>query len=530
MEIAPRLRVASSVERPWQSSRVASASLMIVGLLMLLLFKAEVNGALTVWVASSAYNHCFLIIPMALYLVWDRRMVVGQLTAQPTIVALPIILVLSLAWIFAVGLDILEVRQFLVIAMFEAAAVAIFGWRTFRRLMAPFLLLFLLVPTGGYLVPWLQGFTAHFVVAGLQFAGVPVFGDGTVIEIPAGTFVVAEACAGLRFLVASVSFGIFYAVLVYRSVIRRVVFIAISFVLPVIANGFRAFGIVYLADLTGSATAVEADHVIYGWGFFAAVTILLIWLGNKFSQSRESRELLPADSHGRTSSNWVVITMAVACAAFLSGGPVLARLTQTSNANALSNIGWPTVALPWHATNIGVAPWRPTIVGARRELFGDFTDGKERVTFDVAIFVRGPQGSNLVRAQNRLVDENRWHLGVTDNRVVRLHGTNVIVAATEIRGGNRQLEIWHFFIVDGRIISSKFAAKLAEAKSLVTGGDSVASYVSVATDVGDTNEHAETVLQNFLNSVGPLPQYLHGIQEGHSKAETTPSAARSVAK
>lgn len=530
MEIAPRVLVASSVERPGQSLRVASASLMIVGLFMLLLFKTEVNGALTVWIASSAYNHCFLIIPMALYLIWDRRMVVGQLTARPTIFALPIILVLSLAWIFAVGLGILEVRQFLVIAVFEAAAVAIFGWRTFRRLMAPFLLLFLLVPTGGYLVPWLQGFTAHFIVAGLQFAGVPVFGDGTVIEIPEGTFVVAEACAGLRFLVASVSFGIFYAVLVYRSVGRRAIFIAVSFVLPVVANGFRAFGIVYLAHLSGSATAVEADHIIYGWGFFAAVTIVLIWLGNRFSQSPESRELVAADAHGRTSSNWGVIAMAVACAAFLSGGPALARLAQTSNVNALSDVGWPTVALPWHATTIGVAPWRPTIVGAQKELSGDFTNGKERVTFVVAIFARGLQGSNLIRAQNRLVDENRWHLGVTDNRVVRLHGANVIVATAEVRGGNRQLEIWHFFIVDGRIISSKFAAKLAEAKSLVIGGDSIASYVSVATDVGDTTDHAETVLQNFLNSVGPLPQYLHSIQEDHSKAEKRPSAARSVAK
>jgi len=222
--------------------------------------------------------------------------------------------------------------------------------------------------------------------------------------------------------------------------------------------------------------------------------------------------------------------MAIACAAFLSGGPALARLTQTSNVNALSDVGWPTVALPWHATTIGVAPWRPTIVGAQRELSGDFTDGKERVTFVVAIFTRGPQGSNLVRAQNRLVDEKSWHLGVTSNRVVRLHGANVIVAATEVRGGNRQLKIWHFFIVDGRIISSKFAAKIAEAKSLVIGGDSIASYVSVATDVGDTTDHAETVLQNFLNSVGPLPQYLHSIQEDHSKAEKPPFAVRSVAK
>src|SRR6185437_8840707 len=530
MEIAPRLLGASSDERPYQSLWTACASLILVGFVMILLFRTEVNGAVTVWIGSTAYNHCFLITPMAMYLVWDRRAVLAQLTVRPTILALPMVLLLSLAWIFAVGLDILEVRQFLVIAMFEIASIGIFGWRTFRQLMAPFLFLFLLVPTGDFLVPWLQSFTAHFVVAGLQLAGIPVFGDGTIIEIPAGTFVVAEACAVLRFLVVSVSFGVFYAVLVYRNLSRRIMFITVSFVLPVIANGFRAFGIVYLAHLSGSAAAVEADHVIYGWGFFAVITILLIWLGNKFSQSHEPREPFPTDVRGRTSAVGVVIAMAIACVALLSSGPVFARLTQTSNAIALSKVGWPRIALPWHAITIGLEPWRPKIVGAQRELFGDFTDGKELVTFDVAIFARGPKGSNLVRAQNRLVDENRWQLGVTGNRVVKLHGADVVVETTQVRGGNRQLEIWHFFVVDGQIISSRFAAKLAEARSLVMGGDSIASQVSVATDVADTKERAEIVLQSFLNSVSPLPQFLHHIQEGHSKAETMPSGMRSVAK
>src|SRR6185437_4437679 len=249
-----------------------------------------------------------------------------------------------------------------------------------------------------------------------------------------------------------------------------------------------------------------------------------------FSQNHEPRESFPTDMHRRTSSNWVIVAMAIAFATFLSSGPLFARLTQSSNANALSEVGWPLVAQPWHATTTGVAAWRPIIVGAQRELFGDFTDGKERVTFDVALFARGPNGSNLVRAQNRLVDEKRWQLGVTGNRVVKLHGRDVVVETTEIRARNRHLEIWHFFVVDGRIISSRFAAKLAEARSLVIGGDSIASYVSVATDVEDTKGRAEMVLQSFLNSVSPLPRFLHNIQEGHSKAETMPSGMRSVAK
>lgn len=45
-----------------------------VGLLLLgALFNQEVVAAIRTWDASTAYNHCFLVIPIALYLVWDRR-------------------------------------------------------------------------------------------------------------------------------------------------------------------------------------------------------------------------------------------------------------------------------------------------------------------------------------------------------------------------------------------------------------------------------------------------------------------------
>ena len=80
------------------------------------------------------------------------------------------------------------------------------------------------------------------------------------IEIPEGPFEIAEACAGLRFLIASIVFGCFFAVVMYRSYWRRTLFISMSIFVPIFANGLRALGIIVLAHIEGSASAVAADH------------------------------------------------------------------------------------------------------------------------------------------------------------------------------------------------------------------------------------------------------------------------------
>ena len=71
---------------------------------------------------------------------------------------------------------------------------------------------------------------------------------------------------------------------IYRSWRRRALFIAISLVVPVIANGFRALGIVSLGYLLGSAQAAATDHVLYGWLFFSIVILLLVVLGLPFRE------------------------------------------------------------------------------------------------------------------------------------------------------------------------------------------------------------------------------------------------------
>lgn len=267
-----------------RSARVGLV-VLAAGLVMLgLAFHEEITAALRVWRGSTAYTHCFLILPIALTLAWDRRTALAAAPIEPSAAISLLALPVSAAWLIADLLGIMEGRQLALIVLVQLLFLAVLGWRMGQALAAPLLYLFFLVPFGEFLVPTLQSITTRFIGLGLSLTALPFYIDNHTIEIPEGTFFVAEACAGLRFLIASLAFGVLYALLIYRSWTRRALFIAVSIIVPIIANGFRALGIILLAHLIGSAKAATADHLIYGWVFFSVVMALLIALGLPFRE------------------------------------------------------------------------------------------------------------------------------------------------------------------------------------------------------------------------------------------------------
>src|SRR5262249_26589319 len=133
--------------------------------------------------------------------------------------------------------------------------------------------------SGDFLVPWLQDFTARFSVDALRLSGIPVYSDGFRISIPNAEFYVAEACAGLRFLIATIAFGVLFAYFMFRSWTRKILFVLLCLLTPIPANRFRAYGLLLLAYLTDGALAAGVDHIVYGWVFFSLVTLGLTALG-----------------------------------------------------------------------------------------------------------------------------------------------------------------------------------------------------------------------------------------------------------
>lgn len=283
---APSVLVRPALLSTWRSIPRATIWLA-AGLLVLgVVFHREISAAVGVWMSSTAYNHCFLVLPIAIYLVWDRRESLRGLVATPVPAVALAGIPVALVWLTAERLGIMEGRQLAAMTFVELLFVAVLGWRLSWALAGPLLYLYFLVPFGAFITPRLQHFTTGFVQLGLNLIGIPVYIDGFTIEIPQGSFYIAEACAGLRFLIASLAFGALYSLVMYRSPLRRSLFMLASLIVPVIANGLRALGIVVLGNVLGSAKAAATDHVLYGWLFFSIVILILIALGLPFREDQ----------------------------------------------------------------------------------------------------------------------------------------------------------------------------------------------------------------------------------------------------
>jgi exosortase A len=387
------------------------APALVLGLLLLgVLFQQDVSAAVGIWSDSTAYNHCFLIIPIVAYLIWDRRATLVGVPAKPVpwvaLAAIPV----GIAWLVAERLGVMEGRQLMVVTLAELLLLAVLGWRLWFLLLGPLLYLYFLVPFGAFVTPLLQDFTTSFVVHGLALLNIPNFTDGRTIEIPEGVFLVAEACAGLRFLIASTAFGCLYALLMYRGTLRRTVFILVSIIVPIIANGFRALGIVVLGHVLGSAQAAVTDHILYGWMFFSIVILLLVVLGLPFRQDHRRYEVSSVavtasgdGGHGRASFAAAALVVAVAAVA-----PLIVFQLDRANAAGLTG-ALPPLAVPagCSAEADGDAPvgTLPVDGPVGRLLMQRIAcDG---VTFDVRVQVFSPHVTpgRILSEQRRLTGE-----------------------------------------------------------------------------------------------------------------------------
>ena len=269
----------------------------LIGLMTLVGLLALVNrhaiaAAIEVWWVSPTFSHCFLVVPVSAYFVWRDRRALASLTpsAYPAALLLAVpLLFFSLAGRVS---HINEAEQLAFIGLVQVFILALLGPQVYRRVLFPSLFLFFLVPMGEYLIVPLQNFTTHFVSGGLTLLGIAHHTETNIIQLSNGVFEVAEACAGLRFLIATIAIGVLFVRLSYRRWYKIVLFLAASIVVPVIANGFRALGIVLIAHWSDNRFAAGVDHIVYGWGFLVAILLVLMLIGGRYADRLPNEEVV----------------------------------------------------------------------------------------------------------------------------------------------------------------------------------------------------------------------------------------------
>ena len=226
--------------------------ILIIGGLYWYLFHREINSIVYRWVTDSSWSHGFLVPLFSLFFVNQHKKEILNLQTKPNYLGLLFLVCAILFYIFNIvspsGWAYL--RALSMIAALGSIVLLLGGWYLIRYTWLPIAFLIFAVPLPGRVyrgitIPMRQW--AATAAAGLLnlVAGMEATARGVVIDVIykgqplEPSLDVAEACSGMRLLMAFLALGVAMAYLHYRPVWQRIILLVSTIPIAIICNIVR---------------------------------------------------------------------------------------------------------------------------------------------------------------------------------------------------------------------------------------------------------------------------------------------------
>lgn len=424
------------------------------------------------WWSSDEHSHGVLVPFLVIYMIWLKRDVLPTLDLSPSILGFVLLFGMVALQFVAMALDVIMLEQTVFVALIPSLALALLGWKLIWVLFFPLFYLIFATPVWELAAPHLQDITTMASVGILKMVGVPIFVETNYITIPEGEFLIAEACGGLRFVIAACAISTLYAYLNFKRVYKQVVFVAAALVGAVVLNWLRVVVVILIGHINGMAHPMVADHYSLGWWMFAFALFPLFYFGARLGCDYQEVEVKVAPAQGNsiqergslrvflwTAGAIIVLVSAPMFVYWMSGyeGPVGYKISA------------PVLPSPWSKIKGGVEGWSPSYKGASQELLATYTVSNSRIRYYNAYFAKQHQGAELISEVNRPFDNSKWKLEATSLQYVTIDDASLSLAVNEIElsnGHGRARLIWYWYRVSGSNATSGLVAKLLELKKL----------------------------------------------------------------
>lgn len=227
----------------------------------------QTNIFLDAWLHSHSYSHGILLLAVTTYLLFSKPESLIESRGSYWFLILLSLLVILGTIASIIKIDV--VIRFLLPCYIIVSVGAVFGFQNLRKFLLPLALLLFSVPSWSIISPIFQAIAAVAVASISGFIGIPTFIEGNYISIPNGTFVIAEGCSGVRYILVAVSIAIINNELSNYKLKDTIITLSLAFLMAVIANWVRIQVIVIYAHLNGMDHPTVADHNSLGWVVFA---------------------------------------------------------------------------------------------------------------------------------------------------------------------------------------------------------------------------------------------------------------------
>jgi exosortase len=285
-----------TIQRPrWSRDAWLTGSVLALGILVA--YWDVLRRLVYDWATNDDYSHGFVIVPLAVYFAWDRRDRLAGLSLKPSVLGLGIVAagLLALAG-GTLGVELFVARVSLLLVL-AGCVVFLGGWAHLRVLAFPLAFLILMIPIPAIVFNRiafpLQLIASQLGEAGLRLADIPVLREGNMIVLPNARLLVAEACSGIRSLVALLTLSIAYS---YFAEPRRVIaafLVAMTIPIALVTNGARVTALGIIARSWGLETAEGVFHTFSGWFLFVLAFVLLLGVHRVLRMLRFGTPLRP---------------------------------------------------------------------------------------------------------------------------------------------------------------------------------------------------------------------------------------------
>lgn len=464
------------------------------------------------WLANETYSHGFIILPISIWLLWQHRFEIAVTQAKTDYRLYPLLLLSLLMWMLSEFLGIQALAQLSLVSSMAFAIWFLTGITMGKVIFFPVVFLLFMVPVGDFLIPPMMEFTATFTVNLLRMTGIPVFREGMFFTIPSGNWSVVEACSGVRYIIASVVLGVLYAFLNYRSVRKQLIFILVSLVVPILANGVRAYIIVMIGHLSNMELATGVDHLVYGWVFFGVVMLILFALGAIWRDDMTPPEVdentYPACFTDLSMTIKALVVVAVTLlwpVAYVNSQQVDVVVSDKTFITNLKSGEWGL------CDNPEVNDWKPGMIGASAQTANKYCKDGERVSLFIGYYPHQKQGHEAANQLNSLnpaegEDFTASKIQTMGYLPVVIEGNTVDIESSIVVRHGQVYRVWRWYRVGSQLTSDTVQAKLLEAYSKLIEGRGDALFMVIATPVPGTSDvnKADKLLQDYTDNIFPL--------------------------
>jgi exosortase A len=497
----------SALETEARGWSVALPALLVTLLAILVLYRETAMSMVEIWARSDTFMHGFIVPPITLWLIWRIRNNIALLTPRPNAWVVLMLAATGFVWLLGELATVGTLSQFALITMLVLSVPAVLGFQVAKRITFPLAYLFFAVPFGEFALPQMMEWTANFTILGLRLSGIPVYREGLQFVIPSGSWSVVEACSGVRYIIASLTVGTLFAYLSYHSFKRRLIFIGVAFIVPLIANWVRAYMIVMIGHLSGNQLAVGVDHLIYGWAFFGIVIIAMFWIGSRWREDELPAPASPlsdvtsAASAANSSPQIMALVVIVMVAIWPFAQWQIERnlppqVTQLESLGPIT--GWPTS--PEKLSNLS-----PSFKNPSATLQSAFSSDGRAVGLYLGYYRNQDDSNKMVTSVNVLVGSGDpvWTRVNGGTRQITLDQQSISVRTIELRpADSSRLVVWQWYWVNGHLTASDFRAKAYTAWSRITGqGDDSAVIIVYAPK--EQAGGGEAALEAFIHVAWP---------------------------